>query len=81
VETGDEATRAGALTVLFDTHLYRPDIEAAAIKSIEDDSMVVRDSASYILDFTVTEAAKDALLREEVADMERRRNGKPVRAR
>jgi HEAT repeat protein len=81
VETGGETTRAGALSVLFNMHVYRPDIEAAAIKGIEDDSIVVRDSASYILDFTVTEAAKDALLSEEVADIGRRRSGKPVRAR
>lgn len=81
VETGDEATRAGALRVLFDMHLHRADIEAAAIKGVEDASALVRDEAESILTFTVTEAAQDALLREEVADVQRKRVGKHVRAR
>ncbi len=69
----DSNIRAGAAEALQDMHVYRPDIEAAFIQAINDPSQRVRDAARFSLLFTISEAASDALLRDEIAEIERKK--------
>jgi HEAT repeat protein len=65
--------RIGAAETLQMMHLYRADIEAACIQALQDPSARVREFARNVLLFQVSEAAMDALLQDDIAEIARKR--------
>jgi HEAT repeat protein len=65
--------RAGAANALWSMLIYGADIEAAFIQALADPSARVRESARNFLNFDVTKAAMDALLQDEIAEVERKK--------
>jgi HEAT repeat protein len=65
--------RAGAAQVLARMNFFRSDIEAACIQALVDPSARVREFARHFLRLQATEAAMDALLQDEIAEIARKR--------
>ncbi|MBI2679459.1 MAG: HEAT repeat domain-containing protein [Candidatus Solibacter usitatus] len=65
--------RWGAAEALQKMHLFRPDIEAGCIRALQDPFPRVRDLARSVLIYRVSEAAMDALLQDEIAEIARKK--------
>jgi HEAT repeat protein len=73
LKSNDPKVRTGAAEALQSMHLFRSDIESACIQALQDPSARVRESARDVLFYQVTEAAMDALLQNEIAEIARKR--------
>ena len=73
LKTADPATRTGAMEALQGMHLYRADIETAAMQTLKNDPAErARLYARQLLQSVMTVAARDALLQDEIDGKTRR---------
>ncbi|MGA2576202.1 MAG: HEAT repeat domain-containing protein [Bryobacteraceae bacterium] len=74
LKSDNSNTRAGAMQALEGTHLYRSDIEAAAMQALKNDpSARVRYHARWTLFSVFRGAAQEALLQDEIDEITRKR--------
>ncbi len=73
LKTGDDRLRAGVVGALENMHSFRPDVEAACIRALNDPSPSVRNMAHAVLALQISEAAHDALLEADIAEAARQR--------